>query len=161
MLTTVRWPAGHEPDGAAIHAVNTGISTAPPEVVWGWLIRPDRWSEYYSNARKMRHQDGAWPAIELGSVFDWVTFGTRVKTVVTEFEPHRRLAWTGSGLGAIGHHAWVLDATESGGTRILTEETQRGKLISLVRRFHEPRMLEAHQLWVDSLANIAESSRTP
>ncbi len=34
------------------------------------------------------------------------------------------LAWTGTGLGSVGHHAWVLQDDGHGGTRIVTEETR-------------------------------------
>jgi hypothetical protein len=43
-MSTVHWPAGHEPAGAAIHEVNSGRSVATPELVWAWLVRPDLWS---------------------------------------------------------------------------------------------------------------------
>jgi hypothetical protein len=121
-MSTVHWPAGHEPAGAAIHEVNSGRSVATPELVWAWLVRPDLWHTYYANVRDVRHIAGPWPEIGLGSRFSWVTFRAPVITEVTEFEPHERLAWTGSGRGSRGHHAWIL-LPEEGGTFIHTEET--------------------------------------
>ena len=103
-MNTVHWPAGHGPAGAAVHEVNNGRSVAPPELVWAWLVRRDLWHSYYANARDVRHIAGPWPKIGLGSQFSWVTFRAPVTTEVTEFEPYERLAWTGSGRGARGHH---------------------------------------------------------
>lgn len=160
-MTQVQWPAGHEPAGAKIYVVNYGNSAAPPEAVWQWLIRPDRWPDYYRNARRVRSKNGPWPEIAIGSTFTWVTFNAPVTTTVTEFLPFTRLAWTGSGMGSVGHHAWVLEKTLEGGTRIVTEETQRGRAVALFRPVLKPRMQSMHQLWVENLAKIAESTHRP
>lgn len=153
----VHWPAGHGPEGASIHVANETLSSAPPEAVWGWLVRPERWRDYYDNARRVRSRSGAWPQVELGSVFSWVTGGVPVTTTITELEPFRRLAWTGQGLGAVGHHAWLLTETPHGGTRILTEETQRGAVLRLLRPVLQRSMGAAHQRWVEGLARAAET----
>jgi polyketide cyclase/dehydrase/lipid transport protein len=154
-VNDIRWPIGHEPEGAAIHEVNLGRSTASPEAVWARLVDPTAWNDYYSNARDVRHLGGSWPRIELGSRFSWVTFGARVTTEVTEYEPFERLAWTGKGRGARGHHAWLLTPRDDGGTDIRTEETQRGTLLVALRPVHAPRVRRMHQLWVDNLAAAA------
>jgi hypothetical protein len=157
----VRWPTGHEPAGASIYVINQTISAAPPEAVWAWLVRPDRWNEYYSNASQASSVSGAWPEVELGSEFTWATGRIPVKTTVTEFEPFQRLAWTGEGLGATGHHAWILTPTSEGGTLILTEETQRGLILRLLRPVLRRSMSSAHQQWVEGLARRAESNQQP
>ena len=155
-VTAVRWPPGHEPAGADVHAVNVTESSAPPEAVWAWLVRPDRWNAFYGNALRIRHISGPWPELDMGTTFRWITFGAPVTTEVTECEPHARLAWTGHGLGAVGHHAWVLDPTPSGGTRITTEETQRGLAVKLLGPVLRPAMRWQHQRWVEGAARIAE-----
>jgi hypothetical protein len=90
-----------------------------------------------------------------------VTSGVRVTTEVTEFVPYERLAWTGRGLGARGHHAWLLTPTSDGGVEIRTEETQRGGISSLLRPVIRRGMRRNHQLWVDDLARLAETGRRP
>lgn len=157
---TVRWPAGHEPAGAALHEVNVCSSSADPEAVWAWLVRPDHWREFYVNALRVRHVTGPWPELALSTRFSWITFGAPVTTEVTEFEAPHRLAWTGHGLGAVGHHAWVLTAT-AGGCEIHTEETQRGRAVSLLAPLLGPVMRRFHQRWVEGAARIAESGRRP
>jgi hypothetical protein len=42
-----------------------------------------------------------------------------VITKVTEFEPYERLAWTGSGRGSRGHHAWILLPEQEGTGRMI------------------------------------------
>ena len=159
-MSTIHWPAGHEPAGAAIHEVNSGRSVATPELVWAWLVRPDLWHTYYANVRDVRHIAGPWPEIGLGSHFSWVTFRAPVITKVTEFEPYERLAWTGSGRGSRGHHAWIL-LPEEGGTFIHTEETQRGLPSRILGPFLRPAIRREHQKWVDNLAQIAASGKGP
>ena len=156
----MRWPAAHVPEGASIYVSNRTLTTADPELAWAWLIRPEQWSRFYGNARRIRHRSGPWPELALGSRFSWVTFGAPVTTEITEFEPFKRLAWTGTAPGATAHHAWLLDA--SGPKReIVTEETQRGFLPRLLRPTMRPAMLRQHQSWIDELARLAESGEMP
>ena len=157
----VRWPAGQEPEGADVHVVNSASSAAGAAEVWAWITRPDLWGRYYANARLIRPQSGSWPQLQTGSRFRWMTFGAIVTTTVTEHEPFERLAWTGGGLGSVGHHAWVIEELGPGDTLITTEETQRGAAVRLLRPVLEPTMAHMHQRWVDGLARVAESGPPP
>ncbi len=67
-MTEVHWPAGHEPDGATVYVVNRATSHAPPAAIWAWTHRPDQWSSYYANARRVRSKAGPWPEVELDGV---------------------------------------------------------------------------------------------
>ena len=154
--SAVRWPAGHQPEGARLHQANRSSSSAGCEAVFARLVRPDRWRDFYPNVFRVRHRGGPWPELALGSSFTWITFGAPVTTEVTEFEPPHRLAWTGRGLGAVGHHAWLLTPT-AGGCEILTEETQRGAAIALLGPVLRPAVRHFHQRWVDGVARIAET----
>lgn len=156
----VRWPMPHAPEYASIYVANRTLTTADPELVWEWLIRPEQWHRFYGNAKRIRHRAGPWPRLGLGSRFSWTTFGARVTTEITEFEPYERLAWTGAGLGATAHHAWLLDASGPE-WQLVTEETQRGFLPRLLRPMMRPAMLRQHQCWIDQLARLAESGETP
>jgi hypothetical protein len=159
--TRVRWPRAHVPEGAAIYVANSAVTTADPELVWAWLIRPEQWTRFYGNAKNIQHRSGPWPVLGLGSTFTWVTFGVKVTTEVTEFEPFKRLAWTGAGAGgSTAHHAWLLDA-DGPRWEIVHEETERGFLPRLARGMLRPQMLHQHQLWAEQLARLAESGAKP
>jgi uncharacterized protein YndB with AHSA1/START domain len=160
-MGTVNWPAGHEPLDAAINEINTGRSSASPEAVWAWLVRPDRWHVYYNNVRRVHHRSGPWPEIALSSRFSWTTFGARITTEVTECEPFQRLAWSASSPGSRAHHAWLLTATDDGGTLIYTQETHHGTVARLLSPAMAPFMHRMHQRWVDGLSRIAESGERP
>jgi len=156
----VHWPDAHVPEGASIYVSNRTPTVADPALVWAWLTRPEQWNRLYGNAKRIRHRSGPWPQLGPGSRFSWMTFGAPVTTEITAFEPYKRLAWTGHGLGATAHHAWLLNA-DGPEWEIITEETQRGTLPRLVRRVMRPQMLRQHQRWIDQLARLAESGETP
>jgi hypothetical protein len=154
-MSQVLWPDGYAPAEASVYVVNTRTVVASPGEVWVWLARPDCWPRYYANARCIRHLSGPWPNLEVGSRFRWVTFGTVVTSVVTECQPPARLAWTWRGIGARGHHGWVIVAGRDG-CRIITEETVQGTLPRLLHRLVRPVMAYYHQRWLDGLADISQ-----
>jgi hypothetical protein len=85
-----------------------------------------------------------------------MTFGALITSEVVEFEPHTRLAWSARGLGARGHHGWVLEK-DGLRTRVVTEETQRGWGIAVAKPALLPLMRRYHQRWLEGLARVAAS----
>jgi uncharacterized protein YndB with AHSA1/START domain len=158
--TVISWPDEHTPAASAFHAVNELQIPAEPEVVWAWLVRPDLWPRYYSNARLIRHLGGPWPTLELGSRWRWLSFGALVTSEVTEYAPVERLAWSAKELGGSGHHGWVL-RSEGGGTFVRTEETQKGLGIQLVKPALRPLMIRFHQRWLEGLSRVASEGPPP
>ena len=157
----IRWPDQHRPEASSFLAVNELQIDADPACVLAWLRRPDLWSSYYSNARLVRHLDGPWPEVELGSRWRWLTFGSvLVTSEIVELELDGRLAWSARELGARGHHAWLLEARQ-GGTYVCTEETQRGWAATLARPLMRPLMTRFHQRWLEGLARVAAEGPPP
>jgi hypothetical protein len=157
----IRWPDEHHPAVSSLHAVNELQMEAKPEDVWAWLRRPDLWPTYYSNCRFVRHIEGSWPAVELGSRFRWLTFGVIVKSEIVEYEPAEgRLAWSAKELGATGHHGWVLSERDKG-TFVRTEETQRGWGMALAKPLMSRLMPSQHQRWLEGLARVAGEGPPP
>lgn len=156
----IRWPDEHRPEASSFHAVNRIQIGAQPERVWAWLRRPDLWPRYYANARLVRHLEGPWPEVGLGSRWRWLTFGVLVTSELVEFEPHSRLAWSASELGGRGHHGWLLEPRDEG-TAVLTEETQRGPGIALAKPLLRPLMVHFHQRWLEGLARVAAEGSPP
>lgn len=157
--SVVRWPAGAEPEGAAIYASNELEMPVSPEALWPWLVRATLWPSFYSNARRVRLEGGG-SDLAKGTRFRWVTFGVPVATVIEEFEPCERLAWSGSGLGARGYHGWVIEPT-AGGCKVVTEETQRGFVPSIGRFLLRPGLLHFHQRWLEGLERAAKTGLPP
>jgi hypothetical protein len=149
----IRWPAGLTPGEAHVHTVNTLEAAVPPEAIWPWLVRATRWHEHYANCKRLRIDGGA-AELSPGARFRWWTFGVPVTTVVEDWAPGERLAWSGTGLGARGYHAWILEPT-AGGCRFITEETQRGAAVWLGRPLLRRGLLVQHQRWLEGLARAA------
>jgi uncharacterized protein YndB with AHSA1/START domain len=157
--TAISWPDEHTPAKSAFVAVNELQIPAKPKQVWAWLVRPDLWPSYYSNARFIKHLDGPWPEVALGSRFRWFTFGVFVTSEITEYVPGERIAWSAKELGASGHHGWVL-RKQDGGTFVRTEETQKG-LVRLVAPVMRPLMVRGHQRWLEGLSKVASEGPPP
>ena len=152
-MSPVRWPEGLAPEQSHVFAHNELRCELPPGRLWPWLIRATRWSERYTNCRRLRLPDGA---VDLapGMRFTWWTFGAPVTTEIVDFQPGRYLAWSGTGLGARGHHAWMLEP-DGGGTRFITEETQRGLVVLGLRPLLRRGLLHYHQRWLEGLVAAA------
>ena len=149
------WPPGHAPEGAAVFAHNELRMSVPPERVWAWLVRADRWNEYYGNAHWVRIVNGPGPGLAPGTTFKWVTFNAPITSTVIEFEPYTRIGWDFRGLlGARGYHRWLLEPSGDG-CRVVTEETQRGWAIRLVAPLMRSQLLKQHQRWLEALERVA------
>ncbi len=155
-MSEVLFPPQFEPSRGPLFTHNELLIEAPREQVWAWLVRASRWPEWYGNCRDLRF-DRATPGPDLthGSRFDWITFGFRVRTVIEEFIPGERLAWSGVATGGRGYHGWVLEPRGAKRCRVVTEEVQRG-LVPTVGGFILRRQLLAwHQRWLEGLAQRA------
>lgn len=159
--SVIRWPDQHRPEVSALHAVNELQIAAPRDNVWAWLRRPDLFPSYYKNSRFVKHLEGPWPAVVLGSRFRWFTFGVMVSSEVVEYEPGEgRLAWSAKELGASGHHGWVLSERD-GGTFVRTEETQKGWGMALAKPVMSRMMVRQHQRWLEGLARVSAEGPPP
>jgi len=151
----VVFPEGKRPHESPIYTHNELEVDAPPEQVWAWLVRAQRWPEWYGNAKDIDIEGGS-PDLALGTMFHWTTFGVRVHTRIEELVPNRRLSWSGKGLlGATAYHGWVILPREGGGCIVITEETQQGIVPSAGRFFLRSGLLEWHQKWLVGLAKMA------
>jgi hypothetical protein len=152
----VRWPPHYSPLTAPVHVRNTLDIAAPTDVVWAWLIRAQRWPEWYPNASDVSFLTGTPPDLGAGTRFTWKTFGVRLESTVIEFVPGERIAWDARGRGVDAYHAWVVSPTAAG-SQVLTEETQHGWVARLGDLVMPQRMHTYHQVWLERLADQARS----
>jgi hypothetical protein len=158
MPMPIRWPEAFEPSRCPVHVVNEATMPARPEDAWAWLVRAASWPSWYPNAKRVVFERGTPPDLAPGTVFRWSTFGVRITSRVVEFEPPDRLAWDAKGVGLLAYHAWLIEPTP-GGCRVLTEETQLGRLARLGARLMPDRMHRFHQIWLERLAERAATGR--
>ncbi len=154
--TKVHWPEDFDPAAVPTYVYNEVDTTAPVEAVFAWLARATRWPEWYPNAAEVTLHSFAGSDLQLGTHFTWTTFGVHVDTYVEEFVPPYRIAWRGYVMGSDVIHAWVFERTPTG-SRLITEEVQRGFVCTIARGFFMKGLHEKHQLWLERLAAQAET----
>jgi Polyketide cyclase / dehydrase and lipid transport len=120
----IHWPQGLEPQNVDVFVHNEGWIDAPQGVVWEILVDATQWPTWYSNSADVKI-DGGQPRLAQGVGFDWRTFGVLIRSTVDVFEPNREIGWSVDKPQFRVHHAWLL-VPERGGTRVITEEAQKG-----------------------------------
>jgi hypothetical protein len=153
------WPVSSVPAGSPVFVRNALVVPAPPERVWSWLVRADLWPGWFKRATHVRFESGG-PALGVGSVVVWRMLGATIRVTVRQSEAGRRLDWEGGAGGVHAYHAWRLDPV-AGGTRIITEETERGPVPSLLKLYLRGALKDAHQEWLESLAKVAGTADPP
>ena len=155
-----RWPGGLEPASCPVFVVNELQVPAPPAVAWKWLCRADLWPTWFRGSSKVRFEGGPAPELGLGSRVVWRMLGATIRVTVKVCEPPRLLEWEGGANGVHAYHAWLLEPVSSG-TRVLTQETERGPLPWLLRWYLRGALHGAHQDWLEGLARVARSGPPP
>jgi uncharacterized protein YndB with AHSA1/START domain len=150
----IHWPAGLEPKSVDVFVHNEGWIDAKPEVVWANLVDATQWPSWYSNAADVRLSGNA-ALLANGVSFDWKTFGFPLTSTVDVFEPNRELGWSVANPSFLVHHAWLL-VPERGGTRVVTEETQKGADAIRFRLEQPNAMYDGHDWWMSALKARSE-----
>ncbi|MEV6632738.1 SRPBCC domain-containing protein [Actinoplanes sp. NPDC051470] len=157
MRSSEDWPAGFDPRTAPVYTRNEIRTSLSAEKLWPALVTATNWPQWYPHARRVSIMGGG-AVLAADSPFTWTTLGVRVKTQVTEFEPARRLAWSGTGPGSAGYHRWLLTPTQDGGCLVVTEEVQTGLIPRMRAAALRRSLLANHQRWLEGLVDV---SRTP
>jgi uncharacterized protein YndB with AHSA1/START domain len=157
---TINYPAAYSPARSKVFVSNQLTMAAPADVVWAWLVRASLWPAWYPNSSRVRIEGGTRSDLAPGSRFRWRTFGVTIDSVVTEFVPPERIAWSVEGRGVHGYHAWLIEPRASG-CRVLTEETQNGWLARLSHTAMPNRMYKGHAMWLERLQRQASSGPPP
>jgi hypothetical protein len=155
-----RWPDEARPERSPVYSRAAIMIAAPATQVFAWLVRAERWPEWYSQCSRAEIVLGPRPDLGLGTHFRWTVLGVRVATTVEECEPPFRLAWSGTGLGAAAYHSWDVEPTPEG-CRVVTEETQRGVIPSLARVVLRPLLAYTQRSWLDALGRVAVAGPPP
>ncbi|MGI8459183.1 MAG: SRPBCC family protein [Propionibacteriaceae bacterium] len=144
------WPAGTAPVDADVFSHNELVLAAPPSQVWPWLVDARGWPRWYRNARRVQLPP-AERGLALGVTFTWTTFATPISSKVVLDQPVHRLGWTWSCPGASGYHGWLLEPSGAG-TRVVTEETQRGPKVARWAWVLPHVLWLGHAYWLHALA---------
>jgi len=150
----IHWPQGLEPRNVDVFVHNEGWIDAPPEIVWANLIDATQWPSWYANSADVRIEGGQ-SKLAKGVSFNWKTFGFSIRSTVDVFEPNREIGWGVDSPEFAVHHAGVL-VPERGGTRVITEETQKGADAIKFRLEQPNAMYDGHDWWMSALKARSE-----
>lgn len=153
------WPERYSAGNTSVHVSNELGISASPEVIWAWLVRASLWSEWYPTVREVAIA-GRRSDLELGSKFTWRIFGVTLSSIVEEFVPNERLAWSAQFEGVDAYHAWLIER-KPGSCRVLTEENQKGWLARLNNLLRPSNVRYYHYLWLEALKSKAEGGYPP
>jgi uncharacterized protein YndB with AHSA1/START domain len=153
-IPLIHWPQGLEPRNVDVFVHNEGWIDAPPGIVWANLIDAVQWPSWYSNSADVRIEGGQ-SRLAKGISFNWKTFGFSIRSTVDVFKPDREIGWSGDNPSFKVHHAWVL-VPERGGTRVITEETQKGADAIKFRLEQPNAMYDRDDWWMSALKARSE-----
>ncbi len=165
------WPEKYTPGETDNYVSNEviikGLSVAD---VLPYLADTKAWGTYYHNAENIVVGDGSTTQLSAGANFVFDTFGFHVTCKVEEFDISEdgnlvRLAWSGTfGEGedfSDVYHAWILENLPNNRVRVLTEESQIGKLAKGLAETVPNPMVNGHQAWLDGLTKAARNKAFP
>ncbi|OKL63939.1 hypothetical protein UA08_00860 [Talaromyces atroroseus] len=168
MSSTIIWPQQYLP-GTTDNYVSNEIFVAgiTAEQVWPYLVNITKWESYYNNVSQITPPSSG-PILRKDDKFSFSTFGfpplqSQVwESVAPTASSPGRLAWRawqdGDEETALDvYHAWIVENTEWGVVRILTQEVQVGKPAAELATARPNPMLNGHQDWLDGLAKIAKA----
>jgi polyketide cyclase/dehydrase/lipid transport protein len=150
----IHWPKGLEPRNSDVFVHNEGWIDASPDIVWGNLIDALQWPGWYSNSSDV-YIEGGKSELAMGVSFHSKTFGFPIRSTVDVFEPDREIGWSVDNAAFKIHHAWIL-VPERGGTRIITEEAQKGADAIRFRLDQPNAMYDGHDWWISALKARSE-----
>ena len=145
-----KWLPGYEPE-RAVHRIQTSLAiVAPARAVWKQLIGAAEWPNWFAMSKDVLLPDGK-AELESGMCFKWTIQGVQFESTIYQFEPFRRLSWRSSNPLISTCHIWALEE-RNGSTNVITDETQRGLLPTLLGFVVRQKLRKGQQTWLDSLA---------
>jgi len=151
----INWPVEFNPIKSNFYVQNEININADPKKVWKLLIEAKQWNQWYSGIQKIKFQDSTQKNLGLNVLVYWESMGQKLNNTIVEYQPFERLSWSFKEKNLQGCHAWIIIPT-SFGCRVITAESQTGKLAKLQRIFLPNKLLKQHDQWLKKLKIEAE-----
>ncbi len=155
----IEWPEVFDPQNSDFYVHNEIEINASPEVVWKLLVEAHLWHRWYFGITNMRFETPGQGNLESNTKVFWESMGQRLNNTVTVCLPNRSLAWQFNETMIQGCHAWVIVPTENG-CKVITDESQTGKLAKLQKLFLPRKLMKQHDTWLRDLKRQAELLQT-
>jgi hypothetical protein len=154
----IRWPTQFDPKAIDFYVHNEITIQASPEVVWQLLIQAGEWNKWYDGIQNIKFENPSQVNLEKNTYVFWNTMGQGLNNQIVEFEPYTTLSWEFNEAKIQGYHAWKIIPIENG-CKVITDESQTGKLAKLQKTFVPKKLLKQHDQWLLLLKLEAEKSR--
>jgi len=151
----IRWPEKFNPKVSDFYVHNEIEISATPEQVWLLLIESKKWITWYDGIQNIKFEDSTQQNLAKDTKVFWNSMGQSLNNTVSELVPNERLAWTFEEAKIQGHHAWLIIPT-SFGCKVITDESQTGKLAKLQKIFLPRKLMKQHDNWLQILKIEAE-----
>jgi hypothetical protein len=165
------WPdAAFGPGAKGTHVFvhNEKTVSAPPDKVMGAIRDAGRWSQVCDNLADAKFEGGA-TKLDAGTKFNWTTFASNLNGQILELKTDQVpqiIGWRAKDPKTDGgnidvYHRYLLYPDGNGGTRIVTEESQRGALtrpLPVINPNQEKMMLAGHQYLLDCIDEATKQS---
>ncbi|GAA4405163.1 hypothetical protein GCM10023187_23310 [Nibrella viscosa] len=140
---------------APVQTRDTVQINAPVDVVWRALSDVAGWPERYDFIRETQ------PPTDLraNELFRWRTTKLRLTSTILTVTPRQTLGWQGRRYGVTVRHYWHFQPTPEGGTLVVSEESQRGLLVSLLKQRFRRSLREGSRKWLHQLKAYSERTQ--
>jgi hypothetical protein len=152
----IEWPEQFNPENSDFYVHNEIEINAAPEVVFKLLIEASDWIKWYDNIQNIQFEDPNQRNLSTGTKVFWKSMGQELTNTVMQFEPNKALAWQFEEPKIQGYHAWLIIPTENG-CKVITDESQTGRLAKLQKVFLPNKLRKQHDEWLIKLKHQAEN----
>lgn len=151
----IMWPDDFIPRKSDFYVHNEIEVNATPEQIWQLLIHAKAWNQWYDGIQDIQFEDMEAQYLAKGTRVFWNSMGQSLNNTVMEFEPYQRLAWQFNEAKIQGYHAWIIIPTDKG-CKVITDESQTGRLARLQKIFIPNKLKRQHDKWLRLLKEEAE-----
>ena len=152
----IKWPVQFHPEKSDFYVHNEIGINAAPEVVWKLLIEASDWNKWYGNIQDIQFENPQQRNLSAGTKVFWKSMGQELNNTVMQFESNKALAWQFEEANIQGYHAWLIIPTENG-CKVITDESQTGRLARLQKVFLPNKLRKQHDEWLRLLKDKAEN----
>lgn len=141
---------GRIDEQAPVTAVGSVDIAAPPQRVWQILTAAADWPTVVPAITDVRLPGG----VAVNAPFTWRNGRARISSRFAVVDPARELTWTGVSSGAKAVHRHVLHPLAGQATRLDSEESMAGPLLTMF--YDSTKLAQALTEWLKAITTAAE-----
>ena len=143
-------------EDAPVLSRDTILINAPAERVWTALSDISGWPSRYDFITLTK----APAQLKPQQRFHWHTTKLHLTSTLLMVKPPQELGWKGRKYGVLVFHHWRLLPAPTGGTLVVSEESQEGLPVRFMKDMFRQRLKEGAQRWLTQLKTYCEKPVT-